>query len=191
MKLLLFQNNLPEDQYTFAYAQAQFRSTFRLRLRYLQNMDFKRFTADSGIENSWPNSFFLIWLNKKMSLGVNQGCTVDEPSFQHVECSNIPLSLWKIISCCFPYFFKHSWQADSIDLLRSNKGTVPPWPIIPKNNAVICFDVLRSFASLCHHDQNNAIICFGVLLPHTNCVGFAKSSKSHMVDCCFVLGSHA
>ena len=31
-----------------------------------------------------------------------------------------------------------------------------------------------------------ATICFDVLLPRTTFVGFGLSSKTHMVDCCFI-----
>ena len=52
-----------------------------------------------------------------------------------------------------------------LTVLRCSSGTAATWPVLQKNQATICNEVI---------------------LPQPTFVGFSLDSKSHSVDCCFV-----
>ena len=145
-------------------------------------------TASSGVENRCPRNLFLMCGNNKKSLGAKSGLYGGWPissifhsvrnAFVWVDVWELALSWWRMIRLFFCFFRISPMTSgkqmvvyhSELTVLRFSSTTDATWPLMPKKQAIICFDVL---------------------LPRTTFVGFASSWKTHTVDCCFVSGSYA
>ena len=114
-------------------------------------------TASSGDENSWLRFFFLMCSNKKKS-GLYGGWPINsmfwpiKKALLWADVWEFALPWWTIIRLLLFVFrispknlgkeivvYHSEWTA-----IRCSSGTVATWPVLPKKQATICFEVLLS-----------------------------------------------
>lgn len=178
---IIFQNILHQDLYTFACAQTNFRSTFSTPIETPPKHGFwmlqQHFLATKIVDPA----FFSWCVGIKRSHWVpSQGCTADDPSIRRFGRSKRrwfePMcTMIRLLLLVFRISSKISGKQmvvyhSELIILRCSSRTVATWPVLPKKQATICFEVL---------------------FPRTTFVGFGSFWKTHTVDYCFVSGSYA